>query len=254
MSEEIKTQNEQKNTVATVGMWFSIIGFVLFLSIFLILIWNVLLALFGVMGFFFASPLLFIWFVLWVIWLFSTPRWRARIAVILPLVVFVIVNCLLFYTWKSVETPVNEFIGWAEPQLEQLQTEENFDGDRFGDILEVELNKIANNTSGDDWKVLFETSTGSNFIEKGAYMVFSKAKEWFENALEKYNNGDLPEINEEDDDNIIDVDIDVEDKNDEDAEDDIEEEITIEQPKTQNNETFSQSEKNDIEEILDILE
>ena len=25
MSEEIKTQNEQKNTVATVGMWFSII-------------------------------------------------------------------------------------------------------------------------------------------------------------------------------------------------------------------------------------
>lgn len=257
MSEEIKTQNEQKNTVATVGMWFSIIGFVLFLSIFLILIWNVLLALFGVMGFFFASPLLFIWFVLWVIWLFSTPRWRARIAVILPLVVFVIVNCLLFYAWKSIKTPVNEFIGWAEPQLEQLQTEENFDEDRFGDILEVELNKIANNTSGDDWKVLFETSTGSNFIEKGAYMVFSKAKEWFENALEKYNDGEIVEI-DEDDNHIINVDIDVEDDNiEEDIEDedtDDEEEITIQQPKKTNSETFSQSEKNDIEQILNILE
>jgi hypothetical protein len=28
---------------------------------------------------------------------------------------------------------------WAKPQFEQLQNEEDFDGDRFGDILEIEL-------------------------------------------------------------------------------------------------------------------
>jgi hypothetical protein len=49
------------------------------------------------------------------------------------------------------------------------------------------------------------------------------------------------------------VDVDVETLDDEDSDDDIEE-VTIQQPKQQNNETFSQSEKNDIEEILDILE
>ena len=133
---------------------------------------------------------------------------------------------------------------WAKPQLEQLESED-FDEDRFENLLQTEINNITNNTSDNERK---------NLLEKGSYLFFSIVRQSMETALEKYNNGDLPEINEEDDDNIIDVDIDVEDKNDEDAEDDIEEEITIEQPKTQNNETFSQSEKNDIEEILDILE
>jgi hypothetical protein len=142
---------------------------------------------------------------------------------------------------------------WAKPQLEQLESED-FDEDRFENLLQTEINNITNNTSDNERKDLIETSTGSNLLEKGSYLFFSIVRQSMETALEKYNNGDLPEINEEDDDNIIDVDIDVEDKNDEDAEDDIEEEITIEQPKTQNNETFSQSEKNDIEEILDILE
>ncbi len=75
-----------------------------------------------------------------------------------------------------------------------------------------------------------------------------------ETALEKYNNGEIVEIDEEDND-IIDVDIDVEDdEEDEEIEIDEQEEVTVEQPKAQNNGTFSQSEKNDIEEILDILE
>ena len=242
MSEEVKIQEEQKNTVATVGMWFSIIWLIAVITIFLAWLW---------------FPMLFVWFILWIIGLFYKPRWKARVAVIIPLVVFVALASIACYIWKSVKTPANEFVDWAKPQLEQLETED-FDEDRFGDILEVELNKIANNTSGDDWKVLFETSTGSNFIEKGAYMVFSKAKEWFENALEKYNDGEIVEI-DEDDNNIINVDIDVEDDNiEEDIEDedtdDEEEEITIQQPKKTNSETFSQSEKNDIEQILNILE
>jgi hypothetical protein len=89
-------------------------------------------------------------------------------------------------------------------------------------------------------------------LGKGAYMLSSMFMEWFENALEKYNNGELPEINDEND-NIISVDIDVEDENEEDIEESTEEEITVQQKKTSNG-TFSQSEKNDIEEILDILE
>ena len=34
----------------------------------------------------------------------------------------------------------------------------------------------------------------------------------------------------------------------------VQEEVVVEQPKAQNNETFSQSEKNDIEQVIDILE
>ena len=235
MAEEIQTQ---KNTVATVGMRFSIIGLIALISIVLCRLW---------------LPLLFVWFVLWIVGLFYKPRKRARIAVCIPLIVFIALICTACYFWKSVKTPANEFMDWAKPQLEQLESED-FDEDRFENLLQTEINNITNNTSDNERKDLIETSTGSNLLEKGSYLFFSIVRQSMETALEKYNNGDLPKINEEDDDNIIDVDIDVEDKNDEDAEDDIEEEITIEQPKTQNNETFSQSEKNDIEEILDILE
>lgn len=269
MPEEIKTQNEQKNTVATVGMWFSIIGLVLFISVFLVLVWNVLLTLFGIMGFLLCFPLLLIWFILWIIGLFYKPRGKARVAVILPLIAFI---ALLSYAWKSVETPVNEFIGWVEPQFEQFENDENFDSDRFGDLLEVEFNKIANDITEDEWKVLFESSVGSNSLEKAAYALSSMAREWFENALEKYNNGELPEFDEENVNNIIDVDIDVEDENDIEDESDVEndsededdvdnenkpiqqDEVTVTQPKKSNNGTFTQSEKNDIEQILDILE
>ena len=237
MSEEIQTQKEQKNTVATVGMVFSIIWLIALISIILSRLW---------------LPLLFIWLILWIVGLFYRPRKRARIAVCIPLIVLIVLICVACYLWKSVKGPANEFMEWVEPQFEQLQNSENFDGERFGDILEAELNNMTNGKSENEWKDLFEASTGSNSLEKGAYMLSSIFKEWFENALERYNNGEVVEINDEDN-NIISVDIDVKDENEEDIED-TEEEITIEQPKKTNNETFSQSEKNDIEEILDILE
>lgn len=237
MTEEIKNQAEQKNTVATVGMRFSIIWLIALISIILSRLW---------------LPLLFIWLILWIVGLFYRPRKRARIAVCIPLIVLIVLICVACYLWKSVKGPANEFMEWVEPQFEQLQNSENFDGERFGDILEAELNNMTNGKSENEWKDLFEASTGSNSLEKGAYMLSSIFKEWFENALERYNNGEVVEINDEDN-NIISVDIDVKDENEEDIED-TEEEITIEQPKKTNNETFSQSEKNDIEEILDILE
>lgn len=237
MTEEIKNQAEQKNTVATVGMRFSIIWLIALISIILSRLW---------------LPLLFIWLILWIVGLFYRPRKRARIAVCIPLIVLIVLICVACYLWKSVKGPANEFMEWVEPQFEQLQNSENFDGERFGDILEAELNNMTNGKSENEWKDLFEASTGSNSLEKGAYMLSSIFKEWFENALERYNNGEVVEINDEDN-NIISVDIDVKDENEEDIED-TEEEIIIEQPKNTNNETFSQSEKNDIEEILDILE
>ena len=237
MSGELPNQKEQNNTVATVGMIFSIIWLIALISVIFAWFW---------------LPLLFIWLILWIVGLFYRPRKRARIAVCIPLIVLIVIICVACYLWKSVKGPANEFMEWVEPQFEQLQNSENFDGERFGDILEAELNNMTNGKSENEWKDLFEASTGSNSLEKGAYMLSSIFKEWFENALERYNNGEVVEINNEDN-NIISVDIDVKDENEEDIED-TEEEITIEQPKKTNNETFSQSEKNDIEEILDILE
>ena len=239
MTEEIQTQNEQKNTVATVGMWLSIIGLILLITVFLWWLWLIFL---------------FVWFILWIVGLFSKPRGKARVAICIPLVVFIAFISLACYVWKSVKTPANEFMDWAKPQLEQFENDENFDGDRFGNILESELNSIIKDKSEDEWKVIFEASTGSNLLEKGSYLFFSLMQQGFESALEKYNNEELPEISDEDDD-IIDIDIDVENEDeDTDEEEESSEEITIQQPKKTNNETFTQSEKNDIEQILNILE
>lgn len=241
MAEEFQSQNQQKNTVATVGMWFSIIGLIALITIFLAWFW---------------FPLLFIWFILWIIGLFYKPRGKARVAVSIPLIVFIALTSVACYIWSSIKTPLNEFAEWVKPQFEQLENNKDFDGERFGDLLETELNNMTNGKSENDWKELFESSTGSNSLEKGAYLLSSMFKEWFENALEKYNNWELPEINDED--KIITIDVDVEnneeDSQDEEINDENVEEIEIEEPEQENKETFSQSEKNDIEQILNILE
>jgi len=234
MVEEIKTQSEWKNTVGTVGMWFSIIWLIAFISVILIWLW---------------IPLLLVWFILWIIGLFYRPRKKARVAVCIPVILLVILAWVGCYIWSSVKAPAHEFIEWVEPQLEQFENDENFDGDRFGDILQIELN----NVSEDEWKSLFESSTGSNFLEKGAHTISSMLKNWFESALEKYNNGEIPELDEEEN-NIIDVNVEVNEEDDEKEENDIEEEITIESGDKENNEALSQSEKNDIDQIIDILE
>ena len=133
-----------------------------------------------------------------------------------------------------------EFIDWAKPQIEQIENNEIFDWNRFGDLLQEEFNNLTNDKTEEDWNALFESSTGSNSIEKAAYMFSSIAKQWFENALEKYNN-ELPEP--EDDININDENEALEDI--ENTEDNAEyEEIEI----------SSQTEWNDIEEILDTIE
>ncbi len=264
MVEEIKNQTEEKNTVATVWMWFSISWLV---AIVFIALWIWCLFKESVIGFL----LLFIWTILWllscgylnflvwfvlgIIWLFYKPRKRARVAVCIPLVIFIIIELLWLYVKKSFEAPVNEFMDWAKPQFEQLQNEEDFDGDRFGDILEIELWKIAEDTAKnmtkDEWNVLYESSTGSNSLEKVGYILSSFAKQWFENSLEKYHDGYIPEIIDEDENNIINVDVQV---NNEEEKVEEEKSETVETLKPEKRETFTQSEKANIEQIINILE
>ena len=236
MAEDFQTRNEQKNRVATIGMRFSIIWLIALITVFLAWLW---------------FPMLIIWFILWIIGLFYKPRGKARVAICIPLVVFIAITSIVCYVWNSIKAPLNEFMEWAEPQFEQLQNNENFDGEKFGDILEAELNNMTNGKSENEWKELFESSTGSNSLEKGAYMLSSMLKEWFESALEKYNNWELPEVN--DNNQIVTIDVDVENnENEEINEEEIE--ITTENNEQENVGVFTQSEQNEIEQILGILE
>jgi DNA-binding ferritin-like protein (Dps family) len=86
--------------------------------------------------------------------------------------VFIALVSIACYIWNSVKTPANEFIDWAKPQLEQFENE-NFDDDRFENLLQSEINTLVNEKSEDEWKSIFEDSTGSNVIEKGSYLFFS---------------------------------------------------------------------------------
>jgi len=233
------TEENQKNTVATVGMRFSIIWLIALITVFLAWLW---------------LPLLFVWFILWIIGLFYKPRGKARVAICIPLVVFIVMISIACYIRSSVKTPAKEFIGWAETQLEQLEADENFNEEIFGNLVESEINNIVNDKSGDYWETSLKTSTGSNIIEKGSYLVFSILQQWFENALEKYNNGELPEINDDEDDEIVTIDIDVEEDDEDEDEDNEENTEEIEDTKQENVEVFSQSEKNDIQQILNIIE
>ena len=230
MTEEIQAQKGQKNTVATVGMRFSIIWLILTITLFFIRL---------------GIPLLFLWFVLWIIGLFYKPRKKARIAVWIPLVLFVILTCVMCYIWKSFKAPANEFKNWTETRLEQLK-EENFDEDKFENILQSEINSLVKSKTEEDWKAEYEASTGSNSIEKWAYLFFSLFQQGIESALEKYNSGEELGLDDNEDD-LIDVDVEVEDNDGNVDEENLEEEW-------EEVEVFDQSDKNDIEQIIDILE
>lgn len=225
MSEEIK-----KNTVATVGMRFSIIGLVLLIT-----------------GFW--LPLLLIGLILWIIGLFHKPRWKARVAVIIPLVVFIALASVVCYVWSSVKTPAKEFMEWTEIKSEQLN-QKGFDNDRFNNITNEEINNIRSSISEEEFKVLMENSTWSNVLEKWAYVVFWLIQQVIENSLEKYNDGYVPEINDEDSE-VLDIDINVENNEEENTTEGSEEVTGSEE---ENVEIITDTKQSDIDQILDILE
>ncbi len=229
MPEENQNQTEQKNTVALVGMIFSIV-------------WLVLL--FTIIGTWFGFILLCIWFILWIIWLFYKPRGKARVAVCIPLVVFIAIAALICHLRSSIKTPAREFKDWASVRFEQLD-EQDFDDDKFELILQKEANDIINSKTEAEREEAYKNATWSNAIEKWSYLFFDALKETLDNSLEKYYNNELPEIDANDDENNI-IDVDVEVTNNEEPSEVVEEQKNVE--------VFTDAEKNDIEQIIDILE
>ena len=97
-------------------------------------------------------------------------------------------------------------------------------------------------------------------------MLSSIFKEWFEIALEKYNNGELPEIDKkymDDDDNFIEIEVnakendneeDIEESSNKSSEEDNNKEPTKVEASQKSNRTSNNSEQKDIEEVLSIIE
>lgn len=237
MAEDFQTRNEQKNTVATVGMVFSIIWLIALITVIFARLW---------------LPLLFVWLILWIIGLFYKPRGKARVAVCIPLIVFIAIFSVSAYIWKSIKTPAVEFVDWLKIEFENID-EKSFDKERFNNITNEEFDNIISSMTEEDFKALIENSTWSNILEKSSYVIFGLLQQWFETSLEKYNNWEIPEIS---DNKIVTVDIDVEPNENENENIDENKEIekTNEDTKKENVEVFSQSEKNDIQEILNYLE
>lgn len=226
MSEEIQTPEQPKNTVALIWMICSIVWLVLFITIIFLRLW---------------LPLLFLWFVLWIIGLCFKPRGKARAAVIIPLIVFILCILGISHLYKSVKTPAIEFGEWANENLTEERFE-NIDEDKFEKLAEYEANKLIKEKSEEEWKAIYEASTWTNAAEKISYIFFGLLRQTIENTLNSYYS--LPnEIESEEENNIITIDIEKE-----------ETETTDNEAKEETVEVFSESEKNDIEQIIDLLE
>lgn len=228
MPEEIQTPEQQKNTVALIWMICSIVWLVLFITIIFFRLW---------------LPLLFLGFVLWIIGLCFKPRGKARVAIIIPLIVFVLCMLGISHLYKSAKTPAIEFGEWANENLTEERFE-NIDEDKFEKLVEYEANKLVKDKSEDERKAIYEATTWSNAVEKVSYIFFGLLQESIENALDSYNalpNEIVGDKTENEDENIITVDI---------------EKVENDNNETDNEivEVFSDSEKNDIEQIINILE
>ena len=228
MPEENQTQNEKKNTVATIGMVFSIIWLIALITILFARLW---------------LPLLFIWFILWIIGLFYKPRGKARVAICIPLIVFIAIFAAVAYVWFSIKTPATEFMDWIKVEFENFD-EDNYDNERFNAITNEEFNNIFSSLTEEEFESLLETSTWSNMLEKWSYVIFGLLQQGFETSIERYNNWDSPEINDTEN-QLITIDIENESTTEETNNTDVESESV---------EVFSESEKNDIEQIINILE
>ena len=221
MAAEIQTQ---KNTVATIGMRFSIIGLILLITIF-----------FSWLG----LILLFIGFILWIVGLFFKPRGKARVAVTIPLLVYIAWIVAWIYVWNSIKTPAVEFVNYVENKMSPIDPE-TLDDERFEYLLESEMNSMFKDMTEEEFKAMYKSSTWSNAISRWTYLIFGLAQQAFDSAWEKYENWEVPEVATEN--SLIDVDVWVNDSTN--NEPTVSEKVEI----------FTQSEKNDIEQILNILE
>ena len=169
----VETNNvatKEKNTVALIGMIFSIVWLVLLITI--IWIW-------------FAIPLLIIWFILGIIWLFFKPRGKAWVAVLIPGCIFWAIFWCIAYLWSSVKAPVQEFTTWIEAQNEAKRFD-NMNEDLFKAIANEEFNNIAEDLSWANFDEIFDATTGKNNIEKFGYFFFSVLQQGISNSLDTY--------------------------------------------------------------------
>ena len=251
MTEEIKNseQTKEKNTVALVWMICSIVWLICLLTIIWIWFWIILLT---------------IWFILWIIGLFYKPRGKARVAVIIPAIVGIAAIIGLIYVKNSIETPATEFGTWFESMTENETYKNLLEDDDFWNLVSNEFKEIITTKNKDDFNELYNKTSWSNAIERWSYVFFWLIKESIENSLEKYwLEPEALDVDEEniDEEEINDEEVDEEDINEE---ENVDEEETNEEEDNNKNEdketknesveVFNNWEKNDIEEIIDILE
>ena len=177
---EVDATSEDKNTVATVWMVFSIVWFILCFTV-----------IFTPLGFF----CLWLWLILWIIWLFSKPRWRAYVAVWIPLVIFLAIYWAIMYVWHCVKAPTVEFADWGKSVIESRDVE-GMNWDLFLDILGDEFANILSWYTEADYIDLMENSSWSNTLEKWAYMTFGLLRLCLNNTLDRY---DVEILNYQDD-------------------------------------------------------
>ena len=168
---EVDATSEDKNTVATVWMVFSIVWFILCFTV-----------IFTPLGFF----CLWLWLILWIIWLFSKPRWRAYVAVWIPLVIFLAIYWAIMYVWHCVKAPTMEFADWGKSVIESRDVE-GMNWDLFLDILGDEFANILSWYTEADYIDLMENSSWSNTLEKWAYMTFGLLRLCLGNTLDRYD-------------------------------------------------------------------
>lgn len=229
MAEEIQTQ---KNTVATVGMRFSIIGLILLITV--IFSWLGLI-------------LLFIGLILWIVGLFSKPRAKARVAVIIPLLVYIAWIFAWVYVWNSVKTPAVELVNYVENKMAPIDPE-TLDDERFEYLLKSELNNMFKDITEEEFKTMYKSSTWSNAISRWAYLIFGLAQQAFDTAWEKYESWETVEVLDKDD--VFDVDVEV---NEEDTQVTESNEL-VEVQENQPTEAFSDKDKESIEDFLNLLQ
>lgn len=243
MTEEMN----QKNTIGTVGVRFSIIWLILFV---LNIIWidtifnEKLMALWLIL---FATtlliwiPLSFSWFILWIIWLFYKPKAKARIAILIPILSIIFINI-------STNAPANEFITWGENWVEENNIE-SIDQDRFESIFKSETENIITNKSKDEWISLYKSYDWHNAIKKFSYSFLTIVKECMESSLEKYNDESY-EVNSTEN-----IDENNTEENTENTDENTDEnEENTDTDNTEGEYIFPEDEKNDIEQMLKILE
>ena len=249
-------EEKKKNTVGLIAMIFSIVWLLCTLTILL-----------SPIGF----PLLALWLVLGIIWLFSKPRGKAITAVVISAIVF---GASARYL-SLAKVPGEQYAerlnaNYDAEKLNQLNNE------TLQSVISNEMNIIIKDKINDPESILseLESSEWNNIFEKSWYVFFNilqqSTEKWFpeyekmveewtlptdvdvedENTIEDEDTTE-PEITNEDE-NTLEEESTVE--NEDRTEADVTNEDTVESENPDEEVIFSAEEQNEIQEIVELLE